>query len=356
MFGLMRSCGCGTSSEAKRLRQLHYCGTCKATGRLFGQRARLTLNHDAVFLGELLLALEQVALPTSFTARRCFSLPMAAEIPAPLAYAAAANVALAELAITDKLADNEGLRWKVAQRELSRAFVGARARLRLTGLPLERLFAQSAAQAQVEASPTTLAALAGPTGTATALVFGHGNPAHAPLLTELGEAFGRLIYTLDALTDRDNDLKRGAFNALTATKTSLEQALAYVREQQARVMAALAALPLPVPDRQRFTLQLQASVSRALMSVSAPEQTETNEERITRHYPQRQRHRQTRSCCQCDGCTCYDCTCCCDTTCCNASGDLCTGCHGCHGCHGCEGACCETGCCHGCDCGCSSCC
>nr|WP_309685762.1 hypothetical protein [Armatimonas sp.] len=62
--------------------------------RLFGQRARLTLNHDAVFLGELLLALEQTTLPTSFTARRCFSLLMAAEIPPALAYAAAANVVL----------------------------------------------------------------------------------------------------------------------------------------------------------------------------------------------------------------------------------------------------------------------
>lgn len=47
MFGLMRSCGCGVSAEAKRL----------------------ALNHDAVFLGERLLAPEQVSLPASFTAR-----------------------------------------------------------------------------------------------------------------------------------------------------------------------------------------------------------------------------------------------------------------------------------------------
>ncbi len=313
MFGLMRSCN-----------QLHYCGTCKATGRLFGQRARLTLNHDAVFLGELLLALEQATLPASFTARRCFSLPMASEIPPALAYAAAANVVLAEFAVADKLTDNEGTRWKLARRGLAAAFSQARVWLHASGVPLEALFAQHQAQAQAEALPTTLTALAAPTGTATRLVFAHGNTAHSDILGQLGEAFGRLIYTLDALVDRPADLKRGAFNALTATQTTVRAAIDYVHEQQTCIVAALTALPLPLPDRQRFTLQLQASVSHALMS--------TQEQQPRPRYQPPQRKTCTSPKCTlqdiCDTCACMSCDCTCNccgdlacSTCCHACGD-----------------------------------
>jgi len=44
MFGLMR--------HAPRL---PYCGTCKTMGALYGQRSRVFLSHDVVFLAELLL-------------------------------------------------------------------------------------------------------------------------------------------------------------------------------------------------------------------------------------------------------------------------------------------------------------
>ncbi|WP_309717877.1 DUF5685 family protein [Armatimonas sp.] len=336
MFGLMRSCGCGSSPEAKRLRQLHYCGTCKATGRLFGQRARLTLNYDAVFLGELLLALERKTLPTSFTSRRCFSLPVVSDIPAPLVYAAAANLALAEFALADKLADGEGRHWKLARHGLANAFACARETLRRFGVPLETLFAQHQKQAQAEANPTTLAALATPTATATRLVFAQGNVTHSEVLGTLGEAFGRLIYVLDALKDRTDDLKRGAFNALTATKTALGEARRYIREQQSLVQAALAVLPLAQADQQRFSLQLNASVNHALLS--------TQEQRPLkpRYEPPQQKSCRCPKCTGqdiCDTCACLSCDCTC-----NCCGDLCASlaCESCGNC-GC-GACCCTGC------------
>ena len=334
MFGLMRSGGCGISPEAKQLRQLHYCGTCKATGRLFGQRARLTLNHDAVFLGELLLALERKTLPTSFTAQRCFSLPAVHDIPEPLAYAAAANLVLAEFTVTDKLTDGEGRHWKLAQRGLESAFTRARAMLRRFGVPLETLFAQHQKQAQAEAHPTTLDALSTPTATATQLVFAQGNVAHFEALGQLGDAFGRLIYTLDALTDRTDDLKRGAFNALNATKTAVAEARAFVREQQRRIVVALDTLPLAAADRQRFTLQLHASVNHALMS--------TQEQRRPRYEPPPQKSCRCPRCTGqdiCDTCACLSCDCTC-----NCCGDLCANlaCEGClSGCGDCGcGACC----------------
>lgn len=57
MFGLMQAKMCGMSAAEKNFRRLHYCGTCKTIGTLYGQKARLLLNLDVVFLAELLDAL-----------------------------------------------------------------------------------------------------------------------------------------------------------------------------------------------------------------------------------------------------------------------------------------------------------
>ena len=57
MFGLMRVKKCGMSEAEKHFRRLHYCGTCKTIGSLYGQKSRLLLNHDTVFLAEILSSL-----------------------------------------------------------------------------------------------------------------------------------------------------------------------------------------------------------------------------------------------------------------------------------------------------------
>jgi len=57
MYGLMRARHCGQSLEQSERHRFHYCGTCKTIGRLYGQRSRLLLNHDTVFMAELLTLL-----------------------------------------------------------------------------------------------------------------------------------------------------------------------------------------------------------------------------------------------------------------------------------------------------------
>ena len=83
MFGLMR-----------RAARLPYCGTCKSLGTLYGQRTRVLLNHDIVFLAELLL--EYAGEPQwdyAYRSYNCFSLPKAGtDLPAALEYAATATV------------------------------------------------------------------------------------------------------------------------------------------------------------------------------------------------------------------------------------------------------------------------
>src|SRR5215831_150762 len=102
MFGLMKSRSCSLSPEQKLNRRLHYCGTCKTMGRLYGQRTRFLLNHDAVFLAELLSAIsgadaEAAKWDGAYQSYNCLSLPAAHEaMPVPLQYAAAGALAIAD--------------------------------------------------------------------------------------------------------------------------------------------------------------------------------------------------------------------------------------------------------------------
>lgn len=345
MFGLMKHAGSCLAPAAKHERQTRYCGTCKSMGRLFGQSARATLNHDAVFLGELLLALQPDPLRApAFTPRRCLSLPKASEIPPPLAYAAAANVVLAEFAVSDQILDGDK-RWWAIQKPLARSFRAARAYLDQVGLPLEALFAQQQRQAEYERQASaSLAYFAEPTGEATRLVFAHGALAFAEPLGQLGEAFGRLIYVLDAIQDQASDAKKGAFNALAASHSTLADARRYVRQQQARFCEALEQLPLAVPDRDSFALRLRASVNHALMSTQLPQ---GGQRVITRSVDKKRRRSRPPNQSRCGNCL-FDCW---ETLCCiNCGCECCTDVACC-----CELSACE-GCCSGCECcACSSC-
>src|ERR1700736_6544133 len=105
MFGLMRYRGdaCAVDSQRRRW-QLHYCGTCKIIGRQYGQRTRLLLNHDAVFLAELLTALaaqDSEEWGGAFPSPNCLRLPSEPEMPLVLRYAAAATVLLTEYNVAD---------------------------------------------------------------------------------------------------------------------------------------------------------------------------------------------------------------------------------------------------------------
>src|SRR6185437_1814610 len=128
MFGLMR--------HAPRM---PYCGTCKTMGALYGQRSRVFLNHDVVFLGELLL--EHADLPDwsgAYRSFNCLSLPKRAdEMPIALQYAAAVNVALAHFHIADHQADSSSSVWRWAARWISPSYRRAAANLRALGFPLD---------------------------------------------------------------------------------------------------------------------------------------------------------------------------------------------------------------------------
>ena len=199
----------------RRAPRLPYCGTCKTIGVRYGQRARMLLNHDLVFLGELLMHYStEPEWSPAYRSFNCFAKPK--EIYPILDYTAAITVILAHYRIADHVEDSGRWYWRSAARMLSPQFRRASSKLREFGFPTEELDSILSTQHAREDNPKSLADVAEPTATATALAFAHGgtsNESYAGLY-RIGHRFGYLIYLLDAFEDRAKDARSGAFNAL----------------------------------------------------------------------------------------------------------------------------------------------
>ena len=111
MFGLMRARTCVRHTESWRAWRNHYCGTCKTIGARYGQAARMALNHDTVFLSELLSALSSdPELSAAYRSFNCMAMPKRGdEMPAVLRYSSAATLVLAEFKIVDHVEDTLSL-------------------------------------------------------------------------------------------------------------------------------------------------------------------------------------------------------------------------------------------------------
>src|SRR5438874_10493879 len=138
MFGLMRAKNCGMSTDERRFRRLNYCGTCKTIGSRYSAKSRMVLNHDIVFLAEVLSALSGEDVTNwdkSYQSFNCLSLPKGS-IPGSLEFAAAANIILTMFKIEDHVADGEGVGYGVAARVMSSDFSKAERYLLEQSFPL----------------------------------------------------------------------------------------------------------------------------------------------------------------------------------------------------------------------------
>lgn len=305
MYGLMRAGICSRHPDAAYQRRLHYCGTCKTMGRLYGQKSRFLLNHDAVFLAELLTALTPDAPPVpdwdaSFQSYNCFALPAGSEeMPVALQVAATATLVMSEFKVADQLDDGGQGKWRLAQRIYSQSFYEASRRLKEWGFPLDAMWEwyrqqgprEKEAQdgAETRGALQTLEYVAEPTAVVTGWTFQHGaavagsSPETQQAMYELGFAFGQMVYTLDAWDDYEKDTKQGEFNALQAafglpgraieaepgnalrlpdaTRATVQT---YLQERAAKVVAALHSLPLPEGQGALFAARLQSNLSRRL--------------------------------------------------------------------------------------------
>lgn len=235
MFGLMRAKTCGMSPEEKHFRRLHYCGTCKTIGSLYGQKSRFLLNHDTIFLAEILTSLSGYAGKTrewqsAYQSYNCLKLPAAKdEMPLPLEFAATANLVLTEFKLADKVTDENSRLGKIAQKGFSKNFTQARGKLESWQISFEQIREILSAQEKIEADSLNSNETAGkildklsqPTAETTAIFFREGvrligKNELENLAAEIGLNFGKLIYLVDALEDYQKDFRSRQFNAIGA--------------------------------------------------------------------------------------------------------------------------------------------
>lgn len=282
----MRAKKCGLSESEKRFRRLNYCGTCKTLGSLYGQKARFLLNHDAVFLAEVLsvLAGERVEeWPAAYRSFNCLNMPRG-KMPPALEFAAATNVVLTEFKLADHVADEKKRRYALAGKAFSADFQKAESFLKKRNFPLEKIKAVLQTQTEREkvlkgkTPAEILRHLARPTARATAAFFAGG--VHAVGRSELrktayklGFYFGQLIYLIDALEDYEKDFRGGRFNALRAAFGENEKSLApeakrkavsLVRELEEKILNSLEHLPIDEARKTIFAARLSENVKRKL--------------------------------------------------------------------------------------------
>jgi hypothetical protein len=292
MFGLMKAHTCSQTVELKLHQRLHYCGTCKTMGSLYGQKTRALLNHDTVFLAEILsaISINDESLKSwnyAYQSYSCLALPQDEEqMPVALQLAATATVVLTEFKIADHINDSKRRIWKIAQAFYSQSFLNASAQLKQWQFPVDdlrqTLLSQETREARAllsnEPVDAILDDLAEPTAIATAMFCRQGarlvgQASQEQILYRVGCHFGAIVYLIDAIEDYEKDLRNGDFNAIGAAyKISDAQLPVEIRKEvvkkirllQCQLEALMIDLPLSETMRAMFASRLQANLARKL--------------------------------------------------------------------------------------------
>ncbi len=239
MFGILRPCRHTLSDGLAEEWMSHMCGLCLALRDDHGQASRIATNYDGLVVSVLAAAQSEECAGT----RRAGRCPLRGMRGAEVAdgsgarLAAAVSLMLASAKIADHIEDGDGpyarrgvraLAGRVAER-WRRDAREAGAGLGFDGAGLVAVVDRQR-EAESSAGPgTDVLAVTRPTEEATGEAFAHtavlaGRPANAGPLREAGRLFGRVAHLLDAVEDREEDGRKGAWNPLTATGTGLGRA------------------------------------------------------------------------------------------------------------------------------------
>ncbi len=198
-----------------------YCSLCKYMGKRYGFLTRFTLSYDFTFLALLNMSLSD----TVCTAKqgRCVCNPLkkctyCADSDELLCYPAAASVITVYYNLLDNVADEKGIK-KAACFLLSRIFGKAHKKAAADFPEIERVTAEYIKnQSEVEKSGCRdVDRAAEPTGQVLSAFFSHcsDNVDDKRALERLGYCIGRYIYLMDALCDREDDIKKKRYTPLS---------------------------------------------------------------------------------------------------------------------------------------------
>jgi hypothetical protein len=193
------------------------------------------------------------------------------KMPLSLQFAAATNIILAEFKIADHISDTQQRRFKFAHRIFSKEFLIAESLLNDWNFPLEKIRNLLQTQTEIENSANNLDEYSLPTATVTAYFFSHGvkiigkenltNLAH-----EIGFAFGKLIYILDAFEDFERDEKANQFNALRSAFAEKKQAVSILLNLESEIITKIYDLPISETKKQIFASRLRENLQNKLQT------------------------------------------------------------------------------------------
>jgi uncharacterized protein DUF5685 len=238
VFGIIRPCRHRLSPALRGTWWAHLCGLCYALRDEHGQLARVATNYDGLVVSVLVDAQAPAGEPRR-TAGPCPLRGMrtaSVSVGEGTRLAAAASLVLAAAKVRDHVEDGDGAFARPPVAGAARLVANRWARQggssgRAVGFDTGVLLDAVRRQASVESSagPGDLLRVTEPTETATAEAFAHtavvaGRRENAAALREVGRLFGRVAHLADAVEDLDEDTRSGAWNPLTATGTTLEEA------------------------------------------------------------------------------------------------------------------------------------
>lgn len=240
LFGIMRPCQHRLSKRLRTEWVAHLCGLCLALRSDHGQFARIATNYDGLIISVLTEAQVSASADHRRTAGPC---PLRGMRTASVAkgegarLAATVSLVLASAKLRDHVADRDGALARaplaaVAQRVAGSWNRGGERSGTTLGFDTAVLLDAVGRQQEVEAAAvlgSPVLAVTEPTESATAAAFAYtatlaGRPGNAGPLAEAGRLFGRLAHLLDAVEDQSADLAAGAWNPLTATGTTVQEA------------------------------------------------------------------------------------------------------------------------------------
>lgn len=194
-----------------------YCGLCIRTGKLMGQRARLTTNFDMTFLNVLLHDL--LSQSVEFKATTCLLSPFRKKAVVDanplLDKIAAVNIILSYYKATDGIVDGEGLKYRVARASLASAYEKSKKMLpradEIVSAGYERLRKLEDANAVgIDRVSDAFALMM--QGLASLLLGENASDDSLRLIYNIG----KFVYLADALDDIDEDAKAKRYNPFLA--------------------------------------------------------------------------------------------------------------------------------------------
>ncbi len=224
MFGyLVANSNALDEAESERYHAA-YCGLCRTLADRHGQRARMGLTYDMVFLVLLMGSLYEPEETSSSTRCAIHPLKLHPTLTTDVdEYAADITVALSYHKALDDWNDERSKRARTWAAAIRGAYRRAETSIPVQCMSIENGLSElGSMEAASKPDPDGAAAVF---GSIMADIFAPRDDEWSRALRAFGDRLGRFIYLMDALCDMEEDARKGTYNPLLAAGISRSEAM-----------------------------------------------------------------------------------------------------------------------------------